>query len=127
VAAASEGFSVSLTEALENYAAHHPETVDELLQWSSRKFDHFYLQFQKRQIIEGLAEMKDRMIAALWSNSNWDDDKGSRSQQIEEEIDADNPFFAAAERGLAKVEQKMGYAPSSEDKEIDMMKGLDQE
>lgn len=64
------------------------------------------------------------MIAALWSNSNYDDDKGTRQKALEEieenfeeamqivlygghqeeEIDKENPFFAAAERGLAKIE-----------------------
>lgn len=98
------------------------------------------------------------MIAALWSNSNWDDtkdDKGHRKQAIEginesfteallaiddamlgkdreeeEKLDMENPFFAATERGLSKVEQKfkdskqqLAVAPE----EIDYMKGLDQE
>lgn len=67
---------------------------------------------------------KDAMIAALWSNSNWDDDKGSRREAIEEleenfeqaaaiittgevdegeEIDKDNPFFGQMEKGIEKV------------------------
>lgn len=81
----------------------------------------------KRQLIESLETRKDRMIAALWSNSNWDDDKGSRKDAIEEieenfeeatemillgigpqeeevEIDEDNPFFAAAKRGVEKIQ-----------------------
>lgn len=150
-----EGSTVSLTEALENYAAHHPESIDELLQWSARKFEHFYVRFQKRQVIEGLERQKNDMVAALWSNSTWDDKKGTRAtaieqieeqyaeatrkikasgtqKQDEEEIDPNNPFFAASERGVAKVEQRMGYAPTDDDseketKEVDYMNGLDQE
>ena len=79
--------------------------------------------------MESLERRKDAMIAALWSNSNYDDDKGTRKQAIEEiegnydeavtkilsgnsqqeaneeEIDEDNPFFAAAKRGMKKLEQ----------------------
>lgn len=78
----------------------------------------------RRRIIEGMEVRKNAMIAALWSNSNWDDDKGSRGEAIEElennfdeavaiittghvegeeEIDKDNPFFSAAERGKEKL------------------------
>lgn len=82
------------------------------------------------------------MIAALWSNSNWDDDKGTRKNAItgindnyreammaiedamtyvdrseEEKVDDSNPFFAAAERGLSQVMQEAtqrGYKPPPE-------------
>lgn len=98
------------------------------------------------------------MIAALWANSNWDDtkdDKGHRKQAIEginesfiealeaiddamdskdrqeeEKLDRDNPFFAAAERGLDKVEQrfsKSGQQLSKPPGDINYMEGLDQE
>jgi len=62
------------------------------------------------------------MIAALWSNSNYDDDKGTRKNAIEEleenfteainmilgvtreeEIAEDNPFFAPAFKGMQDV------------------------
>jgi hypothetical protein len=61
---------------------------------------------------------KDAIVAALWANSNWDDDKGSRRGAIaeiegnyqdavriamghtqtptEEELDEDNPFLRPA-------------------------------
>jgi hypothetical protein len=73
------------------------------------------------------------MVAALWSNSNWDDDKGTRKKALAdiennyqealakleyainpdsapkvEEIDYDNPFFAASKRGQEKLQAKMG-------------------
>lgn len=67
------------------------------------------------------------MIAALWSNSNWDDDKQTRQNAIAEleehydeavqrilgtgaepeeeaEIEDKYGFFAAGERGLKKIE-----------------------
>lgn len=79
----------------------------------------------KRQLVETLERRKEQMIAALWANSNFDDDKGTRQNAIEEieenfeeamqtilhggrdeeeEIDKSNPFFAAAERGVAKLQ-----------------------
>lgn len=67
------------------------------------------------------------MIAALWSNPNLDDDKGTRKQAIddieekcdeavdiiltgvdpsaEEEVDDQYGFFAAGKRGEAKIAQ----------------------
>lgn len=73
------------------------------------------------------------MIAALWSNSSFDDNKGTRKSAIakiedsyQEALDAieaaissnkelpderklsdDNEFFAAAERGLARIDKKI--------------------
>jgi hypothetical protein len=99
------------------------------------------------------------MVSALWSNSNYDDDKGTRKKVIaeindsyEESIDAvkaafqprelpedeklkdENPFFAAADRGLAKVDARIrklkGISeepPEEKPEPIDYMKGLDQE
>lgn len=96
------------------------------------------------------------MVAALWSNSNWDDDKGSRKKAIadiesnykeaieavelalstrtvqeDEKLNDDNPFFAAAERGLSRVETEYkgsgASLPEPSKDEIDYMKGLDQE
>lgn len=85
------------------------------------------------------------MVAALWSNSNWDDDKGSRKSAIEDiekdfervvelihsvgkpqepetTIDHDNPFFAAADRGIAKLENNFSKAPKREEPKYE---GLD--
>jgi hypothetical protein len=129
----SEGSgTISLIEALEDYSSSHPETIAELVKWSSTKFERFYASFQKRKVIAGLERQKSEMIAALWSNSNFDDDKGSRKKAIEqiessyeeslekiasitsgqepeEEIDSDNPFFAAAARGMDKLEKRVGH------------------
>lgn len=97
------------------------------------------------------------MIAALWSNPNWDDteeSKGARQNAIEgingdfaeaieavdsslstrelpeeEKLSKDNPFFAAAERGLEKIEQKAGKSKNKlphDDDETDYTKEIDQ-
>lgn len=67
------------------------------------------------------------MINALWANSNYDDDKGTRKQAIEEieenfneamaivrgegpmeeEIDPDNPFFKPAIAAKREAEEKI--------------------
>jgi hypothetical protein len=74
-----------------------------------------------------LDRRKEAMIMALWSNPNLDDDKGTRKNAIEEiehnyeeavwriwhpeeaaeedKIDHDNPFFQAADRGMARIQK----------------------
>jgi hypothetical protein len=90
---------------------------------------------QRRQIVAGLESQKQAMVAALWSNSAYDDGKDTRNKVIreieesyagalkavdlgmgfgvvpeEEKLDKDNPFFAAAERGLQKVDKYIASA-----------------
>lgn len=69
------------------------------------------------------------MISALWSNSNYDDDKGTRQKAIQDietsfdnavkeifnsdnneqnEINEENPFFAAAKKGQKKLFEQVG-------------------
>jgi hypothetical protein len=93
------------------------------------------------------------MVAALWSNSNFDDDKGTRKKAIadieqnyqdaleaielslrpqsvieeEDKLTDDNPFFAAAERGLQRMETKAGIRKEDKPEPMNYMKGLDQE
>lgn len=88
------------------------------------------------------------MIGALWSNSNYDDDKGTRRQAIEdieenfdeavhkilfgfdeaeEEIDKDNPFFKKAVEGLKKIEApRMDEGATVKDVVEDYSKHIDQ-
>ena len=83
----------------------------------------------KRKVVETLESRKDQMISALWSNSNYDDDKGTRQKAIEEiegnfqsavrqifsgetlqqeeEIDG-NPFFVAAKKSQKKLFEQVG-------------------
>lgn len=105
------------------YSATHAETVEELLQWPWRRFEAFYSAFVKRRVVESLERRKEAMVQALWANSNYDDDKGSRQnaiQEIEEsftgaiesidnpqqetEIDKSDPFFAPSFKALDALE-----------------------
>jgi hypothetical protein len=92
--------------------------------WPWRRFERFYESALRRSLVESLDSRKEQMIASLWANSNYDDNKGTRKNAIEEleaaydeavakilgyyeeeeeEIDPNNPFFGAVERGLNKV------------------------
>lgn len=92
------------------------------------------------------------MVSALWSNSAFDeaDDKNARQgaisriesgyeealqaianaspgeQEEEEQIDKNNPFFAAAERGMKKFDDQVAIAKPITEDEMDYLKGLDQ-
>lgn len=111
------------------YSANHSETVEELLEWPWKRFEKFYESFMKRQVVERLEGRKDQMIASLWANSNYDDDKGTRQKAIEEieasfqnvvaevfdgensseeEIDEENPFFVAAKKSQQKLFEQVG-------------------
>jgi len=112
------------------YSANHSETVENLLEWPWKRFEKFYESFMKRKIVENLEGRKDQMIASLWANSNYDDDKGTRQKAIEEieenyqevivqvfegakaepeeEIDESNPFWASAKKGQEKLFAQVG-------------------
>lgn len=111
------------------YSANHSETVEELLGWPWKRFEKFYESFMKRQVVDRLEARKDQMIASLWANSNYDDDKGTRQKAIEEieenfqsvvdqifdgepqeeEIDEqNNPFFKSAKKGQEKLFRQVG-------------------
>jgi hypothetical protein len=95
-----------------------------LLVWPWKRFEKFWESFEKRRLIESVERRKDQMIAALWANSNYDDDRGTRQKALEEieeryheavlalhgqgeteeQIDTSNPFFGQM-RGVAKIEE----------------------
>ena len=79
----------------------------------------------RRKLMETLERRKEMMIAALWANSGFEGKEGAEARKqaieeleehydeavksimfkapVEEDIDDNNPFFAASSRGLAKV------------------------
>lgn len=79
----------------------------------------------KRELVDELRQRKNAMIASLWANPSWDGEEADRPgviEQIEEDfdgavaqvygapgqdeedIDWEDPFFAAAKRGLDKIQ-----------------------
>lgn len=81
----------------------------------------------RRKLTETLERRKEMMIAALWANSGFEGQDGANArreaieeleehyddavknillgtrQPEEDVLDKENPFFAAAERGLARI------------------------
>jgi hypothetical protein len=90
----------------------------------------------KRQAVNSIEAQKHQMIAALYANTNWDDEKNDRNQRIKEleehfkraielvydpslaegeEIDWDNPFWAAAKRAYdKKLARIRGESPNAQ-------------
>ena len=132
------------------YSANHAETVEELLQWPARRFEAFYAAFVKRRVVEGLNRRKEAMVQALWANSNYDDEKGTRENAIQEietsfqeaidsvngppepeiEIDKSNPFFAAMDKNMKKLDEAVaksdGTMKAVVEQEQDFTKYIDQ-
>lgn len=80
----------------------------------------------RRVLVEKLDKRKEMMIAALWSNSGFEGQEGANARRTaieeleehydsaatqiltgvmpqEEEIDSNNPFFAAGREGMKKI------------------------
>ena len=97
------------------------------MQWPWKRFEAFYEAFVKRHLVETLEHRKESMINGFWSNDGMNDDKGTRQEAIEElensfqeaiqsimrggkkkeeeEIDKSNPFFAAMDTKLPRIEK----------------------
>lgn len=58
--------------------------MDELSGWYWKKFEKFYEAHLKRKAVEDAARTKDAMVAGLWGNSNFDDDKNTRKKALSE-------------------------------------------
>jgi hypothetical protein len=111
---------------VEAFTADHNETIREVLvDWPSTKFEAFYAAYAKRKIADELSNKRNLEIAALAGNPNLDSEKDTQLRQkqadaIDEafsnalaklygaefedayEVDPDDPFFQAMERGLEK-------------------------
>lgn len=122
--------------------------MEELLAWPWKRFEKFYEAAQKRTLVETLEQRKQGMIAALWSNPNLDDDKGTRKGAIEDieekceeavqiiltgvdpnaevEVEDKYGFFAAGERGAAKIAKPRNDEGTVQDAVPDYGKYIDQ-
>lgn len=112
---------------MEAFTAEHNVTIDEVLyDWPSSKFEALYEAYMRRMIANDLSQRRGLEIAAVWGNSNYDDnDKpelranimqsindrftatlnalyGGGPEEVEEKIDEDDPFWQAAKRGMEK-------------------------
>jgi hypothetical protein len=110
--------------------------------------ESIYTAIIRREAVESIESQRTQMIAALFANPNWDGDNAEkRTQQIqtlnehfnkaiesiyfpkgvEPDIDWDNPFYAAAKRGLEKTRQKYGITGKSMGEVVQMTTQMDQE
>jgi hypothetical protein len=89
-----------------------------------------YRSIVRREAVQSIELQRTNMIAALFSNPNWDGEENTSKRQEyitelnkrfneaieaiyhgpkkEPDIDWDNPFYAAAKRGLERTRQKFG-------------------
>lgn len=88
--------------------------MEELQNWYWKKFEVLFEAFMKRKAVDEARAVKNAMISGLWSNSNYDDEKGTRKKALEDiennyqetiniiyngvesyEVNMDQPFWAA--------------------------------
>lgn len=79
-----EGPKLGPFEALELYSSEHPESVEELQNWYWKKFEILFEAFMKRKAVDEARAVKNAMVSGLWSNSNYDDEKGTRKKALED-------------------------------------------
>ena len=104
---------MTFIDALEQYSAEHPESIEELLSWPARRFEAFYESFSKRKMVDQLERRKLAMISGIHGNPNvsgdalgkavqgieqaFDDAVAKLYGEIDEEDESfdDNPFLSA--------------------------------
>jgi hypothetical protein len=72
--------------ALEEYTAHHHDSVEEIMhRWPWRRFEGMFRRHLLRKAREELRQMRDLRLAAIDSNTNFDmpENKAARQQRIE--------------------------------------------
>lgn len=123
-----------MVETVEAFCAEHSVSIDEVLfQWGHRKFESLYEAYAKRKIADELSQKRSLEIAAMWGNTNLDSkdnpdlrnkwmeqiDKrysdmiarlyGEQNEdEVEEEVDPDDPFWQAMNRGIEKRKLPQG-------------------
>jgi hypothetical protein len=68
--------------ALEEYTAHHPDTVEEIMhRWPWRRFEGMFKRHLLRKAREELRQMRDLRVAALDANTNFDAKENAEVKQ----------------------------------------------
>jgi len=116
-----------LIQTVEAFSSEHFESIDTiLLDWPASKFEALYEAYSKRKIADSLSARRDREIAALWGNTNLDNEKTPNLRQDlmdsvdeqfsnaiavlygeidvrEEDVDWDDPFLAPAKKKMEEM------------------------
>lgn len=114
----------NLIQTVEAFSAEHSESIDTImLDWPARKFEALYEAYAKRKIADSISARRDAEIAALWGNTNLDNEKTPELRQKlmeavdkqystaiaylygditpeSEEVDWDDPFLAPTKREM---------------------------
>jgi hypothetical protein len=72
--------------ALEEYTAHHADTVEEIMyRWPWRRFEGMFKRHLLRKAREELRQMRDLRLAAIDANTNYDskENANARQQRVE--------------------------------------------
>lgn len=75
---------------MESYSGHHPESIEELLEWPYRRFIAAYSAWRRRKLSEEWEAKKTAHVMALHANTNMDipeNKKAERIKEIEESYD----------------------------------------
>jgi hypothetical protein len=120
------------------------------LKWPTERVNVVYKAIVQREACEAIERQRQDMITALFANPNWDGENSQlRADHIQElnrhfndaielvyypegtgdDIDWNNPFYAAAKRGLQKTRLKYGIQQAGESigEVIEMSTKQDQE
>jgi hypothetical protein len=117
----------NLIETVEAFSSEHNESIETImLDWPSSKFEALYAAYSKRKIADSLSARRDREIAALWGNTNLDNEKQPELRQdlmnavddqfsnaiaylygeidpAENGIDWDDPFLAPTKKKMDEM------------------------
>lgn len=116
-----------MIQTVEAFSSEHNESIETImLDWPATKFEALYDAYAKRKIADSLSERRDLEIAALWGNTNLDNEKKPELRQelmnaldtqysnaiaylygeidpAEDETDWDDPFLAPTKRKMEEM------------------------
>ena len=117
----------NLIQTVEAFSSEHSETIETiLLDWPASKFEALYEAYAKRKIADSLSSKRDLEMAALWGNTNLDNEKTPDLRQNlmdsvdkqysraiaylygdidpeDEKTDWDDPFLAPTKRKMDEM------------------------
>lgn len=85
--------------SLEEYTAHHPDTVEEIMyRWGWRRYEGMFRRHLLRKAREELRQMRDLRIAAIDANTNYDSKENAEARH--QRVEGINSTFEEAVRIL---------------------------
>lgn len=115
---------------MEAFCAEHNESIECVLyEWPGSKFEGLYSAFAKRKVAEQLSQRRALEMAALWGNTNLDNEKEPQlrqkwmenldnafstaiknlyepeSAEANQDYDENDPFYQAMEKGIEKYHE----------------------